>query len=147
MGCEENICEPDAPKTGHRQFDIQAQDIVLGQATTDTQFSVKIKAPKGAGIGLFSNVEEVYDWLVDKVRGHGHDVIVYEFFHSYPQTGQVISDGFVVTDLEHNRIKFFKTGPTLKSGRVINWAIERIAQKKSSTSNESAEGTLWQGAT
>jgi hypothetical protein len=52
---------------------------------------------------------------------------------------------FVVTDLEYNLIRFFKTGPTLKSGRVVNWAIERIAAKKSSPEEDSdeEEGLLW----
>lgn len=125
-------------ESGHKGFDRQTNMVGTGNIIASTQLSSHVRGRLCTECNGFTQEPghlrdfDLRPWLdnrslhrhvqkfvlaeTEKLGDHG--VWLYQFHHQAGDGNRVIH-GYVVTDYEHNLLRTFVTGPTSKSGLVV----------------------------
>ncbi len=148
---KERVYAPDGDKmlidTGHAVFDKQTNSIGTGNFWANTIHGNYIRPHQETSCnGHFwkpgylqqSDLEYYRDrhapnFVLNAVKQAAKDqsVILYALFHWYNKNGQSVKvvDGYILTDAEYKYIDMWITGPSWKSGLVVDGVLPYVAWK------------------
>lgn len=132
-------------QTGHKTFDCQTTLITTGNIVADTQFGHYIRGEleltcwgdkvykpgylRNYDLGNFPGMPwRVRACVLEHTKGTEESVWVSKFFH-YSGHRQIVH-GYIVTTTDHKLLGKFVTGPTHKSGLVIDGVLPYIVEQE-----------------